>query len=123
LRRRQLGAAHPAARELARLVEEMRARLLGAIRQELLSGLRDAAQFEQLRVRLSAFPDLAVATVDHERAAEFYNLCRARGLQGSHIDYLICAVAERHGMAILTTDDDFSSFARHLPIALHALRS
>jgi predicted nucleic acid-binding protein len=123
LRRRQREAAHPAARELVRLVEEARACLLGAIRQEILSGLREPAHFEKLRARLRAFPDLAVTTEDHERAAECFNLCRARGVQGSNTDFLICAVAERRGIPIFSTDADFASFATHLPIELHALRT
>jgi predicted nucleic acid-binding protein len=101
----------------------MQACLLGAIRQEILSGLRDAAQFEKLRAHLRAFPDLEVTTADHERAAEFFNLCRARGVQGSNTDFLICAVAERLGLSIFSADADFASFATHLPIVLHAVRS
>lgn len=123
LRRRQPAPAHPALAELAELIREMRAELLGAIRQELLSGIRDSAQFEKLRGRLRAFPDLPVTTADHERAAEFFNLCRAQGIQGSNTDFLICAVAERQQIPILTTDDDFGLFAKHLPIALHSPRS
>jgi predicted nucleic acid-binding protein len=38
-------------------------------------------------------------------------------------DFLLCAVAERHRMPILTVDDDFAQFARLLPIALHSLRN
>lgn len=98
----------------------MRAELLGVIRQELLSGIRDSTQFEKLRGRLRAFPDLPVTTADHERAAEFFNLCRAQGIQGSNTDFLICAVAERQQIPILTTDDDFGLFAKHLPIVLHS---
>jgi len=109
--------------ELTELIREMRAELLGVIRQELLSGIREAAQFEKLRGRLRAFPDLQVTAADHERAAEFFNQCRARGVQGSNTDFLICAVAERQQIPILTTDDDFGLFAQHLPIILHAPRS
>jgi len=101
----------------------MQACLLGAIRQEILSGLRDPAQFEQLRAHLRAFPDLEVITEDYERAAEFFNLCRARGVQGSNTDFLICAVAERRGLAIFSADADFASFATHLPIVLHTAQS
>ncbi|MBV8201991.1 MAG: PIN domain nuclease, partial [Acidobacteria bacterium] len=69
-----------------------------------------------------AFPDLAVTTADHESAAQLFNRCRARGVQGSNTDFLICAVAERLGMPIFSTDDDFASFAPILPIELHASR-
>lgn len=47
---------------------------------------------------------------------------RAKGIQGTAIDLLICAVAIRHGMRIFTTDTDFDEFAKHLPINLHPVR-
>jgi predicted nucleic acid-binding protein len=89
----------------------------------VLSGIREKAQFERLRDHLREFPDLAVRTADHERAAEFFNLCRSRGVQGSHTDFVICAMACRYDMAILATDGDFPHFAPHLPIRLHAPRA
>ena len=52
---------------------------------------------------------------DFERAAEYFNTCRAKGLQGSNTDFLLCAVAERHRFPILTTDDDFTGYAHALP--------
>ncbi|HEX5715646.1 MAG TPA: PIN domain-containing protein [Thermoanaerobaculia bacterium] len=111
-----------AVRELQELIREGRVHLIGPIRQEVLSGIREAAQFQTLRDRLRSFPDLPLETVDHERAAEHFNLCRHKGVQGSNTDFLLCAVAERHNLAILTTDGDFESFSRHLPISLHRPR-
>jgi hypothetical protein len=35
---------------------------------------------------------------------------------------LICAVAERLGVAIFTRDQDFTRYAQHLPISLHTVR-
>lgn len=108
--------------ELAELIREMRAEIVGAVRQEVLSGVRTKEQFERLRDTLRAFPDLELVTGDYERAAEFYTVCRRHGIQGSNTDFLLCAVAERHGLAILTTDQDFGLFARHLPMTLHEAR-
>lgn len=116
--RRRLAVEDPAVFELRKLIREMRAEILGPIRQELLSGIRETAQFEKLRSRLAAFQDLPLETGDHELAAEFFNSCRSRGIQGSNTDFLICAVAVRRRMPILTTDLDFPAFARHLPIHL-----
>lgn len=118
LRRRQ-ASQDPAVPALRELIRDGRAHLIGAIRQEVLSGIREKAQFERLRNHLRDFPDLPVHAADHERAAEFFNLCRARGVQGSNTDFLICAVAHRYGMAILATDGDFPLFAPHLPIQLY----
>ncbi|MDA0276837.1 MAG: PIN domain-containing protein [Proteobacteria bacterium] len=109
-------------KELASLVEEGRATIIGPIRQELLSGVRERAQFERLREHLGTFPDLPLITVDYEEAVRDCNLCRARGVQGSHTDFLLCAVASRHGIRIFTTDRDFERYARVLPLALHVPR-
>lgn len=104
---------------LGSLIEDGRVVMIGAIRQELLSGLKERAQFERLRDHLRAFPDTPITTDDHEEAAAFFNRCREKGVQGSNTDFLICAAAVRNGFAIFTTDDDFSRFAQILPISLH----
>ncbi len=121
LRRR--APAHAAVDELRRLVASGRAALLGPVRQELLSGIRNQADFARLRDHLQAFPDEPLGVTDFERAAECFNLCRAKGVQGSNSDFLLCAVADRHQLPIFTTDDDFTQFAQVLPIALHPLRT
>lgn len=121
LRRRQV-SHEPAVLALRELIREGRAHLIGPIRQEVLSGIREKVQFDRLRDHLREFPDLPVQTADHERAAEFFNVCRARGVQGSNTDFVICAVAHRYGMAILATDGDFSLFAPHLPVQLYVPR-
>ena len=108
--------------ELEELVREGRVVLLGAIRQEILSGVGRELDFENLRNHLRAFPDEKITTTDHERAATCFNLCRGRGIQGSNTDFLICAIAERRGFSILTTDKDFVAFASVLPIQLHEPR-
>jgi predicted nucleic acid-binding protein len=122
LRRRKPDQSGPV-RELRELIVEGRAKIIGIIRQEVLSGVREQPQFLRLRESLRAFPDEVTATADHERAAEHFNTCRRRGVQGSIADYLICAVAERLELAILTTDADFQIFAEHIPIRLHQVRS
>jgi len=96
--------------------------IVGPIRQELLSGVREAKQFATLREHLRAFPDLALETEDFEQAAEFYNKCRTKGIQGSTIDFLICAVAVRRELSIFITDADFPRYARVLALQLHGPR-
>lgn len=82
----------------------------------MLSGIREIEQFVRLREYLRAFPNLELVSEDYELAAEFYNTCRRSGVQGSNIDFLICAVAYRRSYSILTTDGDFALFSQHLPI-------
>jgi predicted nucleic acid-binding protein len=120
LRRRT--AQNAESTELAALVNEGRARLIGPIRQEILSGLRSTEQFERLRTRLRSFPDIPIVTEDYERAAELFNTCRNRGVQGHHVDFLISAIALREDLDIYTTDKDFSSYAQHVPVRLYAPR-
>lgn len=108
--------------ELAELVRDGRARIVGLIRQELLSGIKTETQFEELREILGAFPDEPVSTEDYEAAANASNRCQAQGIAVSTVDMLICAVAHRRGMSVFTSDPDFSHYARHLPLKLHAAR-
>lgn len=106
---------------LAALIEDGRVAMIGAVRQELLSGIRDDAQFERLREHLRAFPDVGVTSADYEEAAAFFNRCRDKGIQGSNTDFLICAVAARNNFAVFTTDDDFTRFSRVLPVSLYGV--
>lgn len=117
--RRRAARDRPEVQELRSLIDEGRVAIIGPIRQELLSGIRSDDSFLRLRDHLRAFTDEGLTSHDHERAAEHFNACRARGIQGSNTDFLICAAAERRGFPILTTDDDFVRFAEVLPIALH----
>jgi predicted nucleic acid-binding protein len=108
--------------ELAKLIQEGRVVLLGAVRQELLSGVKVKRQFELLRDRLRAFPDLDLESADYEEAAMAFNRCRGRGIQGSNTDFLLCAAAYRRDLAIYTTDRDFERYAKVLDLELHRPR-
>ena len=108
--------------EWAHLVSEGVAGLIGPIRQEILSGVRRPEAFQALRRELSDVPHLGIDAVDYDRAAEFFNVCRARGVTGGPIDMLISAVAYRHGVPIFTVDTDYARYARHIPLRLHAPR-
>lgn len=109
--------------ELTALVEDGRVAIIGPIRQEILSGLKERAQFDRLREHLRAFADTEITVDDYEQAADFYNRCREKGIQGSNTDFLICAVAARNELPIFTTDGDFTRFATILPVALHGKAS
>lgn len=105
--------------ELTELIGEVRVAMIGPIRQELLSGITIKSQFDALKEKLLAFEDISLTREDYERAAEFYNTCRKSGIQGSQIDFLICAVAAGREIPIFTTDNDFLLYAKHLTISLH----
>ena len=118
LRRRRGGGDRAIRAHLAAIIDEGRIAMIGSIRQELLSGIKDESHFVRLRDYLRAFPDVPLGPADHEEAAAFYNRCRAKGIQGSNTDFLICATAVRHDFAIFSIDADFRRFAAVLPIAL-----
>lgn len=100
------------------LIHDGRLVIIGPIRQELLSGISDPKQYNHLKEILSAFEDIPLVTVHFEKAAEFSNLCRKRGIQGSTIDFLICSVAHLEKFIIFTSDGDFEIYKKHLPIHL-----
>ena len=109
--------------EWTELVRDDRARIIGVVRQELLTGIKLQPQFEKLREIMTGFPDEPVDTLDHVAAAKASNDCVARGIAVTTVDVLICAVAVRRGMSIFTTDPDFQKYARVLPLKLHSVSS
>lgn len=105
--------------EWEELVASGRAVLMGPIRQEILSGIWEETVFSALQERLDEFGSLEILPEDYDRAARFFNLCRSRGITGTPVDMLICAIAHRYGVPIFTTDGDFHLYARCVPIQIH----
>lgn len=103
---------------LSKLIRDLRVVMIGPIRQEILSGISNEAKFIKMQDSLSAFFDWSTETEDYELAARFYNECRKNGIQGSHIDYLICAVAFNNNFSILTLDKDFEIYQKYTGIVL-----
>ncbi|HVP49977.1 MAG TPA: PIN domain-containing protein [Candidatus Bathyarchaeia archaeon] len=89
---------------LTEAIADGRVTTIGPIRQELLSGIKEAAQFEKVKKALEPFRDETIATADYEEAARLYNLCRSRGVECGPVDVLICAVAWRRQWDLLTSD-------------------
>ena len=108
------------AKALTELIREGRVEILGPIRQELLSGIREEGQFEKIRQYLGTFPEPLLEIADYEQAARMTNQWRARGISGSTVDFLICAAAHRRSWSIFTTDQDFERYASVLPLRLYS---
>jgi predicted nucleic acid-binding protein len=117
--RRSITAANAETEELKKLIKNQSVVMLGCIRQELLSGIRELTQYEHLRERLSAFPNQILNENCYELAAKMFNNCRAKGVQGSNTDFLICAAAQLNQLAIYTTDQDFMHYQKILGISLY----
>ena len=92
--------------------------IIGPIRHELLSGVKNPEQFNKLKELISPFKDVSLETEHFLKAAEFANICRSKGVQGSTIDFLICAVAHLGNFAIFSTDKNFENFKKQLPIKI-----
>ena len=109
-------------RELTHLIREGRARIIGLIRQELLSGIKNPSQYEKLRITLRTFPDESLETSDYEAAADAGNKCRGRGVAATLPDMLICAVAHARDWSVFSTDPNFQKYAKVATIKLHIPR-
>jgi predicted nucleic acid-binding protein len=70
---------------------------------------------------LRAFDDPQLGPEDYEGAAQMHNRCRSRGIAGSAIDFLICAIAARRQWQIFTTDGDFEQYGKVLGLQLYAV--
>lgn len=103
------------------MIASGQARILGMIRQELLSGLREITEFDRLRSYLRLFEEPHLEIADYEEGARMFNRCQARGISPTAIDLLICAVAHRRGWRIFTLDHDFEHYRRILGIALYEM--
>jgi len=90
--------------EFQRAIGENRASIVGIVRQEVLSGIRDKAQFLKIQQLLTPFLDEDVIPIDYVEAARLYNLCLDKGVQCGSTDILIAAVAVRRNLAVLTYD-------------------
>lgn len=108
---------------LTSLIRDQRAVIIGPIRQEILSGYSDFHKYQIIREKLSFFENTPILDIDYVTAAECNNKCRKKGIQGSHIDFLICAVANRIDIPIFTSDKDFELYQKTIPIKLFSSKS
>lgn len=108
--------------ELTHLIREGRARIMGLVRQELLSGIKNSSQYDKLRNILRTFPDESLDTADYEAAADAGNRCRAKGVAATAAAMLICAAAQSRDWSVFSTDPDFQKYAKVLGIKLQSPR-
>lgn len=120
LRRRNPESVPEEAVLLQRLIRQHRAVMIGPILQEVLTGIKHHEQFNRLYGKLNAFDLLPIAETDYINAASQANICRSNGVQGSHTDFLIAAMAIKHHIPVLTTDNDFIHYQKHIPVLLYS---
>lgn len=107
------------ARNVEKLIESNELALFGIVRQEILSGIKRPEHFERIELTTRALPLFFADNEDHTTAAKFFNICRSKGIQGSPVDFLICAMAVRRRFPIYTTDPDFDFYEPLLPIEIY----
>jgi len=103
---------------LRELIQEDRVRLLGAVRQEILTGIREHTMFRKIRSELRDFKDVALTSEDYENAASMSNQCRQSGIAATPTDMLICAVSRERGWQVFSVDRDFIHYSKVLPIQM-----
>lgn len=108
LRREDAGSLNPDEQklkaELIQAIQDGRVAMLGLIRQELLSVIKEKAQFDKVKAALDSYLDEPINTADHEYAARIYNECRNEGVEAGTVDILICALAARRSWEVLSGD-------------------
>ncbi|HBH79133.1 MAG TPA: PIN domain nuclease [Nitrospira sp.] len=87
--------------------------LIGTILQELLDELRSPKHFDHLFTLLDPCPPLELTRPTHVAAARLRANCRAKGVSGGAIDFLITAACCQYGFPLLTADQDFAHIPRH----------
>jgi predicted nucleic acid-binding protein len=90
----------------------------GLVLQELLQGFAGPRARRQLIERFAALPFINPDRQDHIEAADLRNRCRRSGIQIGTIDALLAELCIRHGLTLLTTDNDFSRIAARFPLRL-----
>ncbi|MEW6113080.1 MAG: PIN domain-containing protein, partial [Thermodesulfobacteriota bacterium] len=90
----------------------------GIVLQELLSGVRETAQFDELKEILTAFPIIVATAQTHIEAARIANVCRGKGIAISSVDCLIAAMTIEEDARLFTSDKDFAYMADHCALRL-----
>lgn len=109
----------PQVKQLARALQgQTQAVTTGIILQEVLQGVLGPKQAHAIIETLSALPMVVPDRQDYIDAAEVGKTCRRAGVQIKTVDALIAQLCIRHQLDLLTTDQDFTFAARHVPLKL-----
>jgi hypothetical protein len=101
---------------LQKLIDADEIVMIGPVRQEILSGIKEKKKYETIRKLLKSFPSQPIDDSIYELAASFFNTCRSKGIQGSHTDFLICACSATWKVKILSKDQDYDQYSKYIPV-------
>ena len=116
--RKHKGTRSKEVSQLEKLLLDGRVQMIGLIRMEILTGIREPNRFQQYAKRLSVLKDGELTTELFVMAARFLNICRKNGIQGSLTDFVICACSVEWKQPILTKDKDYKLYQQYIPIEL-----
>jgi hypothetical protein len=102
----------PLGDQVAQALESDTARMCSVTVTELLQGAKGKKEKQQLEFLFANVEQLHVEPLDWVAAGHTLQALRGKGITLPLTDALIAAVALRHGMAVMTTDDHF----RHLAV-------
>lgn len=111
----------PKAEEVAGLIREDRAALMGVILAELFQGARNEKELSELRMALGAVTWLETTDEVYARAGRLGFEMRRLGVTVPVTDCIIAAGAESVGGHILTLDGHFEELARVASLDLRGL--
>jgi predicted nucleic acid-binding protein len=91
---------------------------------EILQGIKDGKEFNEIKKSLMAFPIYSLKGVDsYIAAAELYRKCRKNGFTiRSTIDLLISQIALENNLILLHNDIDFNTIAGISGLKLYKVR-
>jgi predicted nucleic acid-binding protein len=116
--RRDHPADIPELEELKRTLAAGTVMCTGLVLQELLQGFSKPKAHRQIIDRFSSLPLIVPNREDHIDAANLRIKCRRRGVQAGTIDALLAELCIRHELTMLTTDKDFRSISRIVPLTV-----
>ncbi len=90
----------------------------GLVLQELLQGFHGPKDSKGIVKHFSALPVIIPERDDHIEAAILRNHCRRKGVQVGTIDALLAQLCIRHGLRMLSCDNDFDWIAEHSELVL-----
>jgi predicted nucleic acid-binding protein len=123
-RRKQESANIHIINQLKTLIEKDESLIVpGIVFQELLSGLKEEAQFNRMYQLITGFTILVANESHHKLAAQIANNCRKNGVATSTSDCLIAAMTISYNAQLLTTDKDFGYMANYCDLKIYSIET
>ncbi len=114
----------PFDKEIERIiVNDEDAAIADIVLTEILQGIRDDKEYEEIKISLLSFPVYSLKGHNsYIAAAELYRKCSKKGITlRSTVDLLIAQIAIENDLLLLHNDKDFDSIARISSLKVYKL--